>query len=899
MTFPSKRPDWRRYLLFWRRDVQADVDAELRFHFDSRIEELVAQGLTRDAAHAQAAEEFGDVHQVAAGLRDIDDRIERRRGRLERIRSIWQDAHYAARSLARTPALAVTIVATLALGLGANAALFSLIDVLYLRLPAGVRDAADVRRVWHQANYVDRGRVFTHIFDYPTYRAMRDALGRDATAAIYTWPSKQPLTPDPNGPTAVLSFAGASYFEVLGARPRLGRVFNADEDRFGSPALVAVVSDDYWRRALDAREDVLGTSIAVGKRRFTIIGVMAAGFTGADVSATDIWMPLAARSSNPNARWWEGQTNGMGVLFRPIGQPRLPELEARLTVALRRPDLSARQDTLNVARFGSIIEARGPGEDAQEMRIAARLAGVSVLVLLIACANVVNLLLARAMRRRREIAVRIALGISRSRLVRLLLVESTLLALAAAVAAIAAAYWGGSLLRTLLLPDVHWVGSPVHWRVLALALLAAIAAGIITGLVPAVQSLGSDVADALKSGGREGSPHRSRLRGGLVATQAALSLVLLVGAALFLRSLHNVRQLDIGFDAERLIFGNVSFATPDSIRDRRLNTSLSELAGRLRSAPGVERVALTHIEPMHGISWLGKLYPDADTVAHKANLLPTFSAVSSDFFAATGLRFLRGHTFADGTAAGQSVIINDELANELWPGENPLGRCIRFVKPDAPCYSIVGVVETARQSRIIEPPKGHYYVPLDNVPLPGWTAAAVVVRADPRVRVAVVAEIRRAITKEFPGAFPDVRSMTTRLEPQYRPWKLGAELFSLFGVLALVVAAVGIYSTVSYTVSQRTPEFGVRIALGARLVDVLRLVLADSMTTVTVGVVVGIVLALTTGRLVATLLYGISPTDPTTMILVALTLLVVAAVAAMGPAWRAARVNPVSALRAE
>jgi len=901
VPYPVGKPSWRRYLLFWRRDLQSDIDAEVRFHLDARTEDLVALGRSPESARTQAEEEFGDVALVRARLRAIDDRLEERRRRRDWLDSVRQDVVYSARSLARSPTISVTIVLTLALGLGVNAALFSLLDAVYLRPPAGVANASGVLRVWKQGVFVDRGRIYSAIFDYPTYRAMRDALGPDAATAIYTWPDKLPLGPDPTGPKAVVSHASASYFDLLGVRARLGRTFDANDDRFGSPALVAVISDDFWRRQFDADPTVLGQTVQVRTRRFTVVGVMPARFTGVDLTATDIWLPLAARLTNPSTRWWEqGNMNAMGVLVRPQTNSASPQLDARLTRASHQPSLLRRpEDTLNVVKLGSIITARGPGEPDQEVRIAARLGGVAVLVLLIACANVVNLLLARAVRRRREIAVRLALGISRLRLLRLLVVESVLLSLVAVGAALAAAYWGGSILRVVLLPNVNWVGSPIQWRVFVYLLAVGVIAGVLSGLVPGLQSLSPDLAGALKWGGRKGTPQRARLRGTLLTVQAALSVVLLVGAALFLRSLQNVRGLDIGFDADRLVYANVSFPTPDSSRDARLDQVLRSLAARLRGAPGVESVALSHIRPMYDISWLDKLYPDADTVAHRFAFAPMFTAVSGDFFATTGMRLLKGSGFPESGSVGQVVVINETFANTLWPGESPLGRCIRFAKPDAPCYSIVGVVETARTSRIIEEPKAQYYLPLDRVPEKGYGAGTIIVRSDPRVRALVVNEIRQAMQREFPGGYPIIRPLAEFLEPQYRPWKLGAELFSLFGVLALLVAAVGIYSTVSYAVSQRTREFGVRIALGARMGDILRHVIADGLRTVVFGIVAGILLALAAGRLIASLLYGVAPTDPFVMAAVATLLLLVGTAAALSPARRAAGVDPVTALRAE
>jgi hypothetical protein len=275
--------------------------------------------------------------------------------------------------------------------------------------------------------------------------------------------------------------------------------------------------------------------------------------------------------------------------------------------------------------------------------------------------------------------------------------------------------------------------------------------------------------------------------------------------------------------------------------------------------------------------------------------------VSPEYFAVTGIRIVRGAGFAAvrGSATPAAVVINQAMAAEVWPGENPVGRCMHFEKADAPCYPIVGIVENARRDRIIEDDQPQYYLPLDNMPARGYSEPTLIVRSAPSRATAIAGEVRAMIRQTWPTGIPDIKRMSDQLEPQYRPWRLGATLFSTFGLLALIVAAIGIYSTVSYGVTQRTHEFGVRVALGARLGDVLRLVVGEGLRTVTIGVVVGIALALAAGRLIATLLYGIQPTNPFVIAGVAGVLLLVAGVAALAPAWRAARVDPVTALRAE
>lgn len=882
--------------------VQRDIDAELRFHLDARVEELVEQGMARAEARIQASAEFGDVNNVRADLRDIDRRVARRRNRAEFLEGLLQDTVYAVRSLRRSPAVALTIIFTLALGLGVNAAMFSLLDVIFLRPPAGVVHPEALRRVWSERRY-SSGTEFGSGYDYSGYAAIAKSLDGQADVAFYRHPDRRKLGKGENAPTVAMAGADASYFTVLGLKPQLGRFYTADEDRVSAGAMVAVISDSYWKREFDGRPSVLGEPLTVADQKYTIIGVAPAEFSGVDLDATEAWVPTAAllgpRASG-RVPWWQNpNVNGFQVVARLHTNAREGELVQRTTVAMRGPGIGWKQDTLTVAAFGSIIRARGPGKQKAEMQVATRLAGVAIIVLLIACANVVNLLLARAVKRRREIAVRLALGVSRQRLVRMLMTESVLLAVVATIAAIGAATWGGALLRGLLMPEVHFAKSPLHWRVFAFALAAAIMAGALAGLIPALQSASPDLAAALKAGSRDGVLHRSRLRSALVMCQAALSVVLLVGAVLFVRSLSNVKAHDIGYTVNRLAFASVSYDTKDSTRDAGMPGRLRALEPRIAAIPGVEKVAFTSMRPIWGISW-NDYVPDFDTTGKK---LPTgfVTVVSPDYFSAIGTKLIRGQTFSsDQTGTGAyTVIVDQAMAEALWPNQDAIGHCIHFEKAAAPCATVIGVAQTALLSSLNEKPSAHFYVSLDHPPIKTWGASDIIIRSSPARLAAVQKSVDALIRNEFPGAIPKLTTMAKTMEPEYRPWQLGATLFTLFGLLALVVAGIGIYSTVSYAVSQRTHEFGVRVALGARAVDVLRQVLGEGLRTVTIGVVIGILMTLAAGRLVASLLYGIAPNDPLAMGVVTVVLLVIAALAALVPAWRAAKADPVTALRAD
>jgi predicted permease len=903
MSYPGETPRWRRYLNVIRRDASADVDAELRFHFESRIEELSADGMSAADARAQALREFGDVREVRQRLVDIGDRVAHRQRRTEWLADLAHDIAYAVRTLRLTPGVALGILLTLALGVGANAAMFTLLNAIYLRPPAGIPHPESMRRVWMQRAY-NTGTQFSEIMSYVQFEAIRAAVGDRARVAVYRTPGKTKIGTGEGAGELQLSYAPAEYFSILGVRPMIGRFFSRDEDQLDATLPVVVLSEPYWKRAFAGERDVLGRQITLKGVKATIIGVAAPAFTGTDLNAADAWMPMAYYTDNRGAKipWWRNSNlNGLFVLAKPVPGVNERALEQRITAALRAPSAGgAKSDSNLVGRFGGIVAANGPGLKSKEEQIAVRLVGVSAIVLIIACANVVNLLLARAVRRRREIAVRLALGVSRGRLIRLLLAESAVLAVIASVLAVMVAYWGGAVLRSVLLPDVHWSHGPLDVRVVVLSLSTALGAGLIAGLIPAVQSASPELTSALKIGTGAEAIQNSRLRTSLVVAQSALSLLLLVGALLFVRSLINVRHLDLGYDPASTVTVSARF-DPGHGTDSSYVPRITALAERLRTVRGVEAIALSSMQPMGGFSWVD-YFTETDSLGSRPGFFPTGTGISHGYFAATGIRILRGNDFPErGAPHSQSVIVNETMARVLWPGRDPLGQCIRFGTRSAPCYRVSAVVEDARRGQVLEKEKAaQFYLSFYDMPESvRFRPDNVTLRIPPERFASVNPEVRALVRAEFPGAIPAITRLSDYIDPQYRPWRLGALLFSGLGLLALIVAVIGIYSTVSYGVNQRIHEFGVRIALGASVGDVLRLVVGSGVRTVAVGIAIGIVLAIVAGRLIASMLYGIEPKDPSVLASVSLTLLAIGILAALFPAWRASRVNPVSALRAD
>jgi putative ABC transport system permease protein len=511
---------------------------------------------------------------------------------------------------------------------------------------------------------------------------------------------------------------------------------------------------------------------------------------------------------------------------------------------------------------------------------------------------VANLLSMRANRRRREIAVRQALGVSRWRLYEQVTAESLLLALIGGAAALLLGGWGGALIRKLLFPSVNWAGGAFDVRAVAFVAIASVVAGIIVGTAPAFTGSRIDIISSLRAGSLEGAYRRSTLGSILLVTQTALSIVLLVGAGLFVRSLVKVEGIDLGFDTPTLLFANLG-VSPSQHFGPETQPAFERAANALRRVPGVERTALANVPPMGGFSGARLFRPNGDSVVSGDHDFPSYVSVAPDYFSTVGLRLRQGRFFTDADRKGSQpvMIVNARMASALWPDQPAIGQCLVLSKAGNPCVQVVGIVDDAHRMRIIEDPAKQFYLPIaQNL----YGSPTLIVRADPRRIALVVAETRHQLKLVIPEAqLVGVRSVSEILERELHPWRLGAQLFAMFGVLALVVAAIGVYSVVAYGVSRRTHEMGIRVALGARVVDVISLVVSQGMLIVGIGVVIGIGGALLLGRFVASLLYGVTTRDPVSLAGAIAVLGLCAVAACLVPAWRAARVDPVEALRAE
>ena len=521
--------------------------------------------------------------------------------------------------------------------------------------------------------------------------------------------------------------------------------------------------------------------------------------------------------------------------------------------------------------------------------------GVAVIVLLIACANVANLLLARAVRRRREIGLRLALGVSRRRLVAQLVTESLLLAALGGAAGLLVAHWGGSVLRSRFLTDTSDARALVDWRTIAFAALATLLVGLLTGLAPILQARRADPGSAFRLGTRGAAAHRSRLRSGLLLVQGALSVLLLVGAGLFVRSLQQVRGIRLGFDVEPIVYVDLNLRGVALASEARADLA-RRLLERVQTFPEVAHATLAETLPF----WLSRstdLYvPGIDSVGRLGHF--GLQAGSADYFVTMGTRIVRGRglTDADRQGAPGVLVVNEAMAKALWPGQDPLGQCVKVEADTVPCSTVVGVAENTRNLEITD--GGEYFYYLSAAQFDPHNANLLL-----RVkgRAADLAEtIRSRLSPLMPGtSYLTATPFEEIVGPNLRSWELGATMFGVFGGLALVLAGVGLYGVIAYNVAQRTQELGVRIALGAGLGNVLRLVVGEAIRFAVLGLIAGGLAALGTSPWLRPLLYQESPHDPVVFGLVAAVLLAVATLASAVPAWRAARVDPNVALKGD
>jgi predicted permease len=873
--------------LLHKAEMEREMDEELRFHLDKETERNVARGMSPAQARRAALVQFGGSERVREECRDA-------RG-VSLLEQLWMDLRYGARTLRKNPGFTAVAVITLALGIGANTAIFSVVNAVLLR-PLQYPNAERIVAVEELNEKGSRVQVTpANFLDWREQNTVFEHL-----AAILARPAN--LSVGDESERIDLAMTSADFFQVFGVQPQLGRFFVAEEENAGHHP-VAVVGHGLWQRHFGGDPSLVGKTITLDGQAYTVVGIAPAGFQYPD--KTEAWVPPSQRVPTPSPQMDVGRARGFGFLSAVallklgVSTGQAHEEMTVITARLRRqyPDT-------NNTRFDRVVplQTHLVGDSSAALLL---LLGAVALVLLIACANVANLLLSRAATRQKEIAVRIALGATRLRLVRQLLVESVALALAGGAAGLLIGWWGVGLMKGLLpvdFPRAQSIG--VDFRVLGFTLLVSLLTGIVFGLAPALQSTNPDVNEALKESARgsAGGGRRDRVRSLLIVSEVALSLVLLIGAGLLFRSFMRLQAVELGFRPQHVLTFRLTPSGSNFREDPQYVAFYSQVAERIKALPGVNAVGVINTLPLLKGPTAGFRVEGRPALTPDKWPITNYRSVSPDYFLAVNTPVVKGHAFTghDDARSPLAVVVNESLARRDFPGEDPVGKRINLGgnRSDGQpiWFEIVGVVADVRSLELNSEPTPELYTSFLQDPFAGMSY---VVRSsvEPGSLVPSVREVVRQVDRAQPVA--EVREMEQIVsEAAARP-RFNSLLLGTFASLAMLLAAAGIYGVMSYAVTQRTHEIGVRVALGAQRRDVFKLIMGQGARLVLTGVAVGLLGAFALTRVMAGLLFGVTATDPSTFVGVALFLIGVAALACYLPARRATKVDPLIALRYE
>jgi predicted permease len=816
--------------------------------------------------------------------------------------SFWQDARLGVRTLLKAPLFTIAVVLTLGLGIGANAAVFTIVNRLLLK-PLPVRDAAGlyVLAVQHEGNEDPHNVSWLDYLDY------KDKSGAFAELAGYDI-SFVGMSADNRAERVTVSYVTNNYFSMLGVPPALGRLVQPGDSVQPGAAPFVVLGHTYWKKRFNGNPAAVGRRVLVNGKPFTVAGVVPEWFEGVYALVEfDAYLPL---SMLPQDEYTGLTTKRDGHSLHVIGRlkPGIGREQAQAAVTVLAKQLEAQfPDTNKTVRARVIPErlARPEANSADQTPVVASVFLVLVgLVLLVACVNVINLIMVRATVRQREIAVRAALGAARLRLIRQMLTESVILALLGGVAGAIVGRISAFLIGRIQLPgDLPFrFDLQFDWRVFGYIAAVALASGIGVGLLPALRASRADLNSVLREGGRGTADGggRQRARSVLVVAQVAVSLVLLIAAALFVRSVQSAESIDLGFDPSHVLNATTDVAQQgyDEARGRAF---YDELLRRAKQIPGVEAASLAYSVPLGYYNTAAFLEIEGQPPSTKARRpVAAYNAVSPEYMQTIRPRLLQGRFISpqDDQRGRPVAVINRHMANTYWPGQDPIGK--RFRSPDLKdgWLEIVGVVQDGKQSGLFADPAGYFFVPIAQQ-YKSLRALQLRTAGDPAVLAPLVAREIRAIDPDLPVF--DVTTMERMIEGPngFFLLRMGALFGGALGLLGLALAMVGVYGVVSYAASQRTQEIGLRMALGASRAEIMRLVLGRGLVLVAVGLAMGIAAALSVTHLLANLLFSISPVDPATFIGVPLLLGVMAIAASYIPAFRATRIDPAIALRGE
>lgn len=870
-----------------RRRAERELQEEIDAHLEMETREKIADGLSREEARYAAHRAFGSV-----ALATEDSRAW---WGFRMLEELSRDLRYGARMLVKNPGFTLVAVLTLGLGIGANTAIFSLVNTVLLR-PLPIAHPEQVVTL----NFGTPGGGVFPLIGYPEYKDYRD---RNQSLAGLAAQGMAPVSLSYNGINERIwgSHVTGNYFSLLGVGAALGRVIAPEDDLTPGAHPVVMLSYQCWQKRFGADPQIIGQSVLISGRTYTVIGITPPEFRGTELAFTpELWFPMMMK---PGLEMGSGPLKGRTSPVSTIGR-----LKEGMSWAQAESDLNLIAAQIGreypQTNKGQIVVLTQPGLFGAAMRgtvlsFTAVAMGVVVLVLLLACTNLVNLLLARASERHREIAIRLAIGAGRARVLRQLLTESVLLALLGSALGLALAY-GAVAFARFRMPVLFGftpIDLQIDWRVLVFTLALSLLTGILFGLLPGLQATRPDLIPALKNESTIGGYRRSRLQNVLVVAQMSLSLVLLLCAGLVLRGLQRAQQIDPGFNPEQAV--EVSFDPGlqqyDRVRGREFQRQVLE---RVRSLPGLQAAALTTHAPLTSGESGGRgifIQGHEPKTATQAPIALTTS-VSPDYFRTMETRLLQGRDFTaqDDAQSLPVAIVNETFARRFWPGENPLGK--RFNFTTGKWIEIVGVAQDGKYSSLAEQPVPFVYVPLaQNYE----SEVTLIARAAGDLNL-LMAAIRNEI-RGLDGNLPlyDARTMAEHMALPLFPARAAAATLGGFGALALLLAAVGVFGVMSYAVTQRTPEIGVRIALGANEQEIFKLVVGQGALLVGTGVVIGLGVAVLATRLLASLLYGVSALDPLTFVGVTALLTATAFLACYLPARRATKVDPMVALRQE
>jgi predicted permease len=875
-------------------------------------EENIRRGMRAEEARRAAGLRLGGITQLRETHRELWG--------LPLVETFFQDVRYGLRQFRRSPGLTAVITLSLALGIGANTAIFSVINAVMLRM-LPVQDPQRLVQIGFQGKHSAESFV-GESFSYPLFKELRqhNQVFTDISAFDY-WDSFDAHLKNADsaaGESIKGQLVSVNFFSLLGVNPTIGRTFAPDEDNGAGAHPVTVISYALWTRLFARDPLVLGQKVTIEDTPFTIIGVAPEHFSGVNPGRPyDVWVPVAMQPQLiPRFSLTDIDTNWLSLMARlkpgvSVGQARA-SVDVVYQQIQRQHDVSKWSDQDRQDFFSHHVvllpAARGTNYLREEFaRPLFLLMGMVALVLLIACANVANLLLARASVRQREIAVRLALGAGRCRLVRQLLTESVVLALIGGAFGVLFAYWGSPVFVTLMAHGQNRVTLDVHpdLSVLAFTLLVALVTGVAFGLAPALRATRMSGSPSVQAGSRNltASWRGRRLGRALVIVQVALSLVMIISAGLLVRTLHNLETLDPGFSRHGVLLFGLNPAKA-GYKDDRAAQLRREVLEQIQQVPGVRSESFSFLTPISGGGWDNVArfvegyapYPGEDMDVY-------INAIGPRFFETLGMPMLLGRDFnpQDNSGSTLAALINQTMARRFFGSRNPIGKHFRLGKWSGKRgIEIIGVVGDAKYVSLREkvPPTAYLYIPqLPEAASPGGVTFEVSSAIPPMSLVPQVRKLLQSVDSRLTAS--DVKTLAEQVDQSLYQEKLVSALSSFFGVLALVLACIGLYGIMSYAVARRTNEIGIRMALGAERRGILRMVLGEALLLAAIGVVIGLPSAWAASQSIASMLYGLKATDPLTILAATLLMAAVAAFAGYLPARRATKVDPIVALRYE